>query len=42
VITANGTAPVDFARAVFSELNLMDEAELEKWFRLFEEGIWTA
>jgi putative intracellular protease/amidase len=41
VITANGTAPVDFARAVFSELNLMNEAELEKWFRLFEEGIWT-
>ncbi len=42
VITANGTAAVEFARAIFQELDLMSEEELEKWFLLFEEGIWTA
>lgn len=40
-ITANGIAPIEFAREVFRMVNLYTEENLEKWFQLFKNGIWT-
>ena len=42
IITANGIAPIEFAREVFRKVNLYDEETLEKWFQLFKNGIWKA
>jgi putative intracellular protease/amidase len=41
IITANGTAPIEFAREIFKIINLHSENEIEKWFQLFKSGIWT-
>lgn len=40
IITANGVAPIEFAREVFKAVNLYNEKNLEKWFQLFKNGIW--
>ena len=40
IITANGIAPIEFAREVFRILELYKEEEIEKWFQLFKNGIW--
>ncbi|MBX2815636.1 MAG: DJ-1/PfpI family protein [Saprospiraceae bacterium] len=42
VITANGIAPIEFAREVFKVVDLHDEVGREKWFQLFKNGIWQA
>jgi hypothetical protein len=42
LITANGTAPIEFAREIFRKIALFDEDKLEKWFQLFKNGIWSA
>lgn len=41
IITANGTVPVDFARAVFACLGLYDQQTLNRWYQLFKHSIWT-
>ncbi len=41
LITANGIAPIEFAREVFKKVALYDEKSIEKWFQLFKNGIWT-
>ncbi len=41
IVTANGTAPVDFARDVFRLIGLYPEEELQKWYQLFKHGIWN-
>ncbi len=41
IITANGIAPIEFAREIFIKLDLYNKTELEKWFQLFKNGIWT-
>lgn len=40
IITANGIAPIEFAREVFKMINLYDDENREKWFQLFKNGIW--
>ncbi len=40
IITANGIAPIEFAREVFRKVSLYDDETLEKWFQLFKNGIW--
>ena len=40
IITANGIAPIEFAREVFRMVHLYNEENLEKWFQLFKNGIW--
>lgn len=42
VITANGIAPIEFAREIFKTLSLFSEEDTEKWFQLFKNGIWKA
>ena len=42
VITASGTAPIEFAREIFKILGLFAEKDMEKWYKLFKEGIWIA
>mgnify|MGYP001367783581 CR=1 FL=1 len=42
IITANGIASVEFAREIFKKLELHSETEIEKWFQLFKNGIWSA
>jgi putative intracellular protease/amidase len=39
VITASGLAAVDFAREIFAELGIFDEAEDAAWFGMFKHGI---
>lgn len=41
IITANGTAPIEFAKEVFEKISLYDSAEIEKWYQLFKNGIWS-
>lgn len=41
IITANGIAPIEFAREIFAKLKLYDSDNIEKWFQLFKNGIWT-
>ena len=41
IITANGVAPIEFARDIFIKINLNSEKDIEKWFQLFKNGIWT-
>ncbi|NPE27333.1 glutamine amidotransferase [Methanococcoides sp. SA1] len=41
IITANGIAPIEFAREIFKKLNLYTDKDLEKWFQLFKNGIWS-
>ena len=41
IITANGTAPVEFAREIFKALKLYNEEDTEIWFQLFKNGVWV-
>ncbi len=41
IITANGTAPIEFACEIFNNLKLYNDTENEKWFQLFKNGIWN-
>lgn len=41
IITACGTAPIEFSREVFRAIGLYDDAQIEKWFQLFKHGIWS-
>ncbi|RPH31808.1 MAG: glutamine amidotransferase [Bacteroidales bacterium] len=41
LITANGVAPIEFAREIFTKLKLMKDDEIEKWFQLFKNGLWS-
>jgi len=41
VITANGIASIEFAREVFKAIELFNDENLEKWFQLFKNGIWS-
>lgn len=41
IITANGIAPIEFAREIFSNLKLYSENDIEKWFQLFKNGVWS-
>ncbi|MCD7972392.1 MAG: glutamine amidotransferase [Candidatus Azobacteroides sp.] len=41
LITANGIAPIEFAREIFTKLQLHSDKEIEKWFQLFKNGIWS-
>lgn len=38
VITASGLADVDFARAIFAELNIFSAADEALWFEMFKHG----
>lgn len=41
IITANGIASLEFTKEIFSQLELYNAVDLEKWFQLFKNGIWT-
>lgn len=41
VITANGTAPIEFAKEVFKSISLYEDEGIEKWYQLFKNGIWS-
>ncbi|WP_067702340.1 type 1 glutamine amidotransferase family protein [Nocardia jejuensis] len=38
LITATGTSPVDFARAIFARLELFEPRVLEAWFALYKDN----
>lgn len=40
IITANGTAPIEFAREIFRKVELWEESDIEKWYQLFKNGVW--
>jgi putative intracellular protease/amidase len=41
IITANGIAPIEFAKEVFKTIGLYNDDAVEKWFQLFKNGIWS-
>lgn len=41
IITANGIAPIEFAAEIFKKIKLKPDDEIEKWFQLFKNGIWS-
>jgi putative intracellular protease/amidase len=41
MITACGIAPMEFAREIFKKIELKSEKDIEKWFQLFKNGVWT-
>jgi len=41
IITANGIAPIEFAREIFDKIKLHSKIDIEKWFQLFKNGIWS-
>ncbi len=41
IITACGIAPIEFAREIFKMIELYDPENIEKWFQLFKNGIWS-
>lgn len=41
IITANGIAPIEFAREIFEKLELYSKPDIEKWFQLFKNGVWS-
>lgn len=41
IITAHGIAPIEFAKEIFQKLKLYNENDIEKWFQLFKNGIWS-
>ena len=41
IITANGIAPIEFAREIFKTIGLYSSDNIEKWFQLFKNGIWS-
>lgn len=42
VITANGTAPMEFAREILSALNVADEGKITDWYDFHKLGFYTA
>jgi len=40
IITANGIAPIEFAREIFEKVDLYNDNDTEKWYQLFKNGIW--
>jgi len=41
IITACGIAPIEFAKEIFRKIELYSEQNIEKWFQLFKNGIWS-
>lgn len=41
IITANGIAPIEFAREIFKNIHLFHDEDIEKWYQLFKNGIWS-
>ena len=42
IVTANGTAALDFAREILVALGILDEEDASKWYRLFKSGFLEA
>lgn len=41
IITAKGIAPIEFSKEIFKSIGLDNDENIEKWFQLFKNGIWT-
>ncbi len=41
IITANGIATIEFAKEIFEKICLFEKSDIEKWFQLFKNGIWS-
>lgn len=41
IITANGIASIEFAKEIFERISLFEKSDIEKWFQLFKNGIWS-
>jgi putative intracellular protease/amidase len=41
IITANGIATIEFAKEIFEKIFLFEKSDIEKWFQLFKNGIWS-
>ncbi len=41
IITASGIAPIEFAKEVFTKIELFPAEQIEAWYNLFKHGIWN-
>jgi putative intracellular protease/amidase len=41
IITANGIAPIEFSKEIFEKIELHSKQDIEKWFQLFKNGVWS-
>lgn len=41
IITAGGIYPIEFAKAILTQLDPTEETAINKWFQLFKHGIWV-
>jgi putative intracellular protease/amidase len=41
LITAGGVYSLEFAREIFLRLETFSEAEIDNWFNLYKQGIWS-
>ena len=41
VITANGSATLEFAKAILAYLEVADNAELNEWFCFYKNGLYS-
>ena len=41
IITANGISPIEFAVEIFKKIALHSDDDIEKWFQLFKNGVWS-
>ncbi len=41
IITAKGIAPIEFAKEIFQKVKLYNDNDIEKWFQLYKNGIWS-
>ena len=41
LITAKGIAPIEFAREIFEKIKLHSTQDIEKWYQLFKNGVWS-
>ncbi len=42
IITANGTAPMEFAKEILSALNVADKDKIAEWYNFHKLGYYTA
>ena len=41
ITTASGLMPIEFAQEIFKSLEIMSEEDINKWYQLFKNNIWS-
>ena len=41
MITAKGTAAIEFSKEIFEKLEMYNDHDRERWFQLYKNGVWS-